>query len=201
MDGHVGMHSTPGHGSRFWAELPLPQTDAPVIDPRMEAQDIERLAGLRVLLVEDNPVNMMIGVAMLEQWGIEVTQAVDGAEGVAAVERACAAQRPFHVVLMDVQMPRLSGHEAARRLRKLHPKEKLPIIALTAAALVSEREEALAAGMNDFSDQADRCASAEAGADPRGGVITSRVIPAQAEIHVLRPQPPAQPSRTTTRSA
>lgn len=150
MEGHVGMRSMPGQGSHFWAEVPLPVTDAPVVDPRMEAQDIERLAGLRVLLVEDNAVNMMIGVAMLEQWGVEVTQACDGAEGVAAVERAHAAQRPFHVVLMDVQMPRLSGHEAARRLRLTHSAQALPIIALTAAALVSEREEALAAGMNDF---------------------------------------------------
>ncbi|HEX3141192.1 MAG TPA: response regulator, partial [Rhizobacter sp.] len=134
----------------FWVELPLPLTDAPVLDPRMEAQDTERLAGMRVLLVEDNTVNMMIGVAMLEQWGVEVTQAVDGMEGVAAVERACAQARPFHAVLMDVQMPRLSGHEAARRLRLRHSAAQLPIIALTAAALVSEREEALAAGMNDF---------------------------------------------------
>jgi PAS domain S-box-containing protein len=150
MDGRVGMQSNPGQGSRFWAEVPLPVTDAPAIDPRMEAQDIERLVGMRVLLVEDNAVNMMIGVAMLEQWGVEVTQACDGEDGVAAVERAHAAQRPFHVVLMDVQMPRLSGHEAARRLRKTHSAQALPIIALTAAALVSEREEALAAGMNDF---------------------------------------------------
>ncbi len=150
MEGRVGMHSTPGRGSHFWAEVPLPVTDAPVIDPRMEAQDIERLEGMRVLLVEDNAVNMMIGVAMLEQWGVEVTQACDGVEGVAAVERAHAAQRPFHVVLMDVQMPRLSGHEAARQLRQTHSAQDLPIIALTAAALVSEREEALAAGMNDF---------------------------------------------------
>jgi len=150
MEGCVGMHSTPGHGSRFWAEVPLPETDAPVIDPHAEAQDIERLAGMRVLMVEDNAVNMMIGVAMLEQWGIEVAQAVDGVEGVAAVERAVAARRPFDAVLMDVQMPRLSGHEAARRLRGVHSAQELPIIALTAAALVSEREEALAAGMNDF---------------------------------------------------
>jgi CheY-like chemotaxis protein len=150
MDGHVGMHSAPGHGSRFWAEVPLPETAAPLIDPHLEAQDIERLAGMRVLMVEDNAVNMMIGVAMLEQWGVEVTQAVDGVEGVAAVERAFAAQRPFDAVLMDVQMPRLSGHEAAKRLRGKHSAEQLPIIALTAAALVSERDEALAAGMNDF---------------------------------------------------
>jgi PAS domain S-box-containing protein len=150
MDGAVGVDSTPGVGSRFWAELPLPETDLPAVDPHAEAEDTQRLEGLRVLLVEDNPVNMMIGVAMLEQWGVEVTQAPDGAEGVAAVARAQAMQRPFHVVLMDVQMPRLSGHEAARQLRCLHGPQELPIIALTAAALVSEREEALASGMNDF---------------------------------------------------
>lgn len=150
MEGEVGMESAPGVGSRFWVELPLPPTDAPVVDPRMEAEDLQRLEGLRVLMVEDNAVNMMIGVAMLEQWGVTVAQAVDGVEGVAAVERACAAGRPFDAVLMDVQMPRLSGHEAARRLRRTHSAATLPIIALTAAALVSEREEALAAGMNDF---------------------------------------------------
>jgi CheY-like chemotaxis protein len=53
-------------------------------------------------------------------------------------------------VLMDVQMPHLSGHEAARHLRREHSAEALPIIALTAAALTSEREEAMASGMNDF---------------------------------------------------
>jgi CheY-like chemotaxis protein len=89
-------------------------------------------------------------VSTLEQWGVDVVQAHDGHEAIAAVERAVRARRPFDVVLMDVQMPHLSGHEAARRLREHHSAEALPIIALTAAALVSEREEALAAGMNDF---------------------------------------------------
>ncbi len=150
MAGTVGVDSTPGAGSRFWAELPLPQAQPSDIDPRIEVRDANRLLGMRVLLVEDNPVNMMIAVAMLEQWGVSVTQATDGSEGVCAVERASAAGRPFHLVLMDVQMPVLSGHEAARQLRATYPPEDLPIVALTAAALVSEREEALAAGMNDF---------------------------------------------------
>jgi PAS domain S-box-containing protein len=148
MEGCVGVQSTLGEGSHFWAELPLPVTEAPVVDA--EVADGEHLRGMRVLLVEDNAVNMMIGVAMLESWGVAVEQAGDGLEAIAAVERASAAQRPFEAVLMDVQMPRLSGHEAARRLRERHGFERLPIIALTAAALVSERDEALAAGMNDF---------------------------------------------------
>jgi len=66
------------------------------------------------------------------------------------VERSVSAGRPFDAVLMDVQMPGMSGHEATRRLRKRWTKAQLPIIALTAAALVSEREQAMASGMNDF---------------------------------------------------
>jgi len=91
---------------------------------------------------------MMIAVAMLENWGVEVTQAGDGAQACQAVDRAVAQDRPFDLVLMDVQMPVMSGHEAARALRAAG--HRLPIIALTAAALVTEREEALAAGMDDF---------------------------------------------------
>ena len=68
----------------------------------------------------------------------------------AAIHAAADEGQPFDVVLMDVQMPVMGGHEAAREVRKRFPAAQLPIIALTAAALVSEREEALAAGMNDF---------------------------------------------------
>jgi len=150
MGGRIGVDSRIGEGSRFWAELPMPETEASDTLADDEAQDVARLSGIHVLLVEDNPVNMLIGVSTLEQWGVDVVQAHDGHEAIAAVDRAVRARRPFDVVLMDVQMPHLSGHEAARRLREHHSAEALPIIALTAAALVSEREEALAAGMNDF---------------------------------------------------
>jgi CheY-like chemotaxis protein len=66
------------------------------------------------------------------------------------VHAAVHAGDPFDAVLMDVQMPVMSGHEAARELRCHYPPQKLPIIALTAAALISERDEALACGMDDF---------------------------------------------------
>jgi CheY-like chemotaxis protein len=105
---------------------------------------------MRVLMVEDNAVNMLIAVAMLQSWGVQVTQAHDGREALAAVEASLAEDRPFHVVLMDVQMPEMSGHEATRALRRLESGQSLPIVALTAAALVTEREEALSAGMDDF---------------------------------------------------
>ncbi|MBV8500680.1 MAG: PAS domain S-box protein [Paucibacter sp.] len=153
MKGEVGVRSVLGEGASFWAELPLP-TAAPLrpvsaLEPGPSAPAKE-LRGLRVLMVEDHPVNMMIAVAQLEQWGVVVGQAHDGRQAIEAVMRAADTGRPFDAVLMDVQMPVMGGHQTARELRKRFGPRELPIVALTAAALVSEREEALAAGMNDF---------------------------------------------------
>jgi PAS domain S-box-containing protein len=156
MDGTVGVDSGQGAGSIFWAEVPLPPATLGPGHPRPDADGDRALAGRRVLMAEDNPVNMLIATAMLERWGVEVVQAEDGRQAVAAVQQAQAEGRPFDAVLMDVQMPVMSGHEATRLLRQMQRDGRLggvgalPIIALTAAALVSEREEALGAGMNDF---------------------------------------------------
>ena len=150
MGGEVGLHSTPGEGSTFWAELPLQAAEPAQALASTEASDIDRLVGARVLLVEDNPVNMMIVVAMLEHWGVRVAQAHDGKMAVEAVHAANSQGDPFDAVLMDVQMPVMSGHEAARELRRHYAAHRLPILALTAAALVSERDDAMRAGMNDF---------------------------------------------------
>jgi PAS domain S-box-containing protein len=150
MGGRVGMTSQPGRGSCFHAELPLPAHHEPLRHSAHGGLDDELLSGASVLLVEDNPVNMMIGVALLEQWGVAVTQAADGAEALAAVAQTSARGRPFQAVLMDVQMPGMSGYEVTQALRERYTKRQLPVIALTAAALVSERERAAAVGMNDF---------------------------------------------------
>ena len=148
MEGSVGLTSTPGVGSCFWVELLLPAAPAQIGRP--EATASARLRGMRVLVAEDNPVNTLIAVAMLEQWGVRVTEAADGAQALAAVARAQRAGTPFDAVLMDVQMPVMSGYEATRRLREQYDAEALPIIALTAAALTSERDRALAVGMSAF---------------------------------------------------
>jgi PAS domain S-box-containing protein len=150
MGGTVGLQSTPGYGSVFWAELPLPGSAPPPRPASTEASDVARLRGARVLMAEDNPVNMMIAVAMLEHWGLRVAQAADGRAAVDAVLAAARDGEPFDLVVMDVQMPIMGGHEAARELRRHFDAATLPILALTAAALVSERDEALAAGMNEF---------------------------------------------------
>ena len=150
MGGEVGVHSVPGLGSCFHAELPLPLATADASAPVPAPVDPASLANLRVLLVEDNAVNMMIGVALLEDWGVQVTQAVDGLQALARVAEATAADRLFDLVLMDLQMPGMSGYETTERLRQQYNATQLPVIALTAAALVSERERAAATGMTDF---------------------------------------------------
>ena len=150
MGGQVGVESEYGQGSVFWAELDLPAAPTPISTQLREARNNEDLEGLRVLMVEDNPVNMMIAVALLEQWGLEVAQASDGSQAIEAINAAATLGKPFDAVLMDVQMPVMSGHEATRVVRRRFSAAELPIIALTAAALISERDEALAAGMNDF---------------------------------------------------
>ena len=150
MGGQVGVDSQPGQGSCFWAELPLPVARAAALPAVLQAPDVRLLQGRRVLMVEDNPVNMLIAVTMMAGWGLRVAQAEDGIAALAAVQQAFDDGDPFEAVLMDVQMPRMSGHEATRALRKTQAGFHVPIIALTAAALVTERSSALAAGMNDF---------------------------------------------------
>jgi CheY-like chemotaxis protein len=149
MGGEVGVCSGPGRGSCFWAELPLPAA-APEAAQAVAEADPAAAMGAHVLLVDDNAVNMLVAVAQLEQAGLRVGQAADGRQALDAVAAAEAEGDPYDLVLMDLQMPDLSGYEVTAELRRRHSAQALPIVAHTAAALVSERDAALAAGMNDF---------------------------------------------------
>jgi PAS domain S-box-containing protein len=152
MQGEVGVDSEPGRGSLFWAELPLPGTGEASLQSAFGNLESEGspLTGMQVLVVEDNPVNMMIAAALLEQWGVRVTQAANGVEAIERVDEFEAQGGLFDLVLMDMQMPVRGGHETTRMLRERFDARTLPIVALTAAALTSEREAAIEAGMNDF---------------------------------------------------
>ncbi|WP_313953842.1 PAS domain S-box protein [Accumulibacter sp.] len=108
----------------------------------------ERTPSCAVLLVEDNPVNQQVAKGILEHLGHQVTLAEDG---LAAVERLGAGK--FDVVLMDMMMPQMDGVEASRRIRAdelTTGRRRLPIIAMTANAMKGDREECLAAGMDDY---------------------------------------------------
>jgi PAS domain S-box-containing protein len=148
MKGEVGVDSEPGRGSTFWTLLPLPAAAMP--EPAAAADAGDELAGMRVLLVEDNEVNLLIAEAMLHAWGVSVEQARDGRAAIDAIERAFERGAPFDAVLMDVQMPVMSGFEATAALRQRYDKRQLPIIALTAAVLAAEQDQGASLGMNGF---------------------------------------------------
>ncbi|SFX43111.1 PAS domain-containing protein [Marinospirillum alkaliphilum] len=96
----------------------------------------------RLLLVEDNPINQEVAQAQLQQMGMEVVLAENGAEALTRL-----SQQTFDLVLMDIQMPVMDGYEATRQLRQAG--HTLPVIALTAAAMIEDQQKALASGMND----------------------------------------------------
>ena len=108
------------------------------------AKRIEGLKGVKVLLVEDNPINQEVAVEFLNDVGIEVEVAGNGREGVEA-----ALTKPFDLILMDVQMPEMDGLEATQIIRQQIDARTLPIVAMTAHAMKKDQEKSLKAGMND----------------------------------------------------
>ncbi|MFZ5443981.1 MAG: ATP-binding protein [Myxococcota bacterium] len=146
MGGDVSVRSTLGVGSVFTLEVPLPDAQVPVTDATTSAAKPEGLVGkgLRVLLVDDNVINLKVAQRLLARAGCEVTSAGNGEEAV-----ALATRQPFDLIYMDCQMPVLDGWEATRRLRAHPATAQTPIVALTASAMESEVLACLEAGMNE----------------------------------------------------
>jgi signal transduction histidine kinase/CheY-like chemotaxis protein len=146
MGGTVGCSSQLGVGSTFWAQIPfqfLP-ADLPT-EPLGTTANYPSLNGLRVLLAEDSIVNQKLTMTWLDRFGANATLARNGEEAVALF-----ATHPFDLILMDCHMPALDGYQATAAIRATPKGSEVPIIALTANALVGERENCLAKGMNDF---------------------------------------------------
>jgi signal transduction histidine kinase/CheY-like chemotaxis protein len=149
MGGRIEVTSRVGAGSNFWFTLFLPL--APEMPPRPVDSDFAGLDGPDhlegvVMLVEDNEVNRLIGTEMLRSFGLDVKVAYDGAQALQMLE-----QHRVDLVLMDIGMPVLDGHEATRQLRERETRLKLPrvpVVALTAYAFESDAAKALDAGMD-----------------------------------------------------
>jgi CheY-like chemotaxis protein len=148
MGGELTVASVRGQGSTFRFALALeaaPVTAAMPLDVLEDESTIERLKG-RVLLVEDNLVNQIVGVAMLESLGLDVVATSNGEEALAKM-----AEMPFELVLMDCHMPVMDGYEATRRIREAErcgDRRRMPIVALTANAFRSDVDRCLSVGMD-----------------------------------------------------
>ncbi|HJL41675.1 MAG TPA: ATP-binding protein [Myxococcales bacterium LLY-WYZ-16_1] len=145
MAGQLEMQSQVGQGTTFRVRLPLARTRADGDETADTSVTGELKSGLRVLVVEDNPVNVKVVRLMLERLGIRPEVARDGAEGLEKLE-----ENRFDVVLMDLHMPRVDGLTATRKLRERCSAEQPWVIALTASAFEENRRACQEAGFDDF---------------------------------------------------
>jgi signal transduction histidine kinase/CheY-like chemotaxis protein len=200
LGGDISVESRLGAGSVFTVELPVRVAvaggeeiaAAPPPEPR------KNYTGLTILLVEDDPINTTVCKGILNRMGNTVSTAADGIEAMDALK-----QQRFDLVVMDVMMPRMDGLTATRKIRAtVAPYAHIPIIALTADALIEDRERAFAAGMDGYTtkpvsrehlqaaiDEVMAKAGVEPAALPREGdnvvdLVTSRYADGQGEAAV-----------------
>jgi signal transduction histidine kinase/CheY-like chemotaxis protein len=150
MGGQIEVDSVVGKGSCFHFQIAVTEAEAiaePVRSSFVDARfSVEPPKALHILLAEDNPVNRKLAIRILEKWGHTVVAVTNGREAVTQ-----AGRERYDVILMDISMPEMDGLEATAILRsKYRNEERIPIIAMTAHALLGDREMCLRAGMDGY---------------------------------------------------
>ena len=153
MGGEIGVESVPGQGSTFWFTIRCARGDPQAVDEEIstgakieQADPSAQHQSLRILVAEDNQVNQMVLKAILGKTNHRVDMVNNGIEAVAAVMRC-----KYDLILMDVQMPEMDGVTATKKIRDLPGDDRdIPIIAVTANAMLGDREKYLDAGMTDY---------------------------------------------------
>lgn len=145
MNGSIQVESVPQEGSEFIFTIKLQQASHSAIPAIKEHESAEEsFKGAKILVTEDNPVNLQLITAILKRLGCQIDTATHGQEAIAKLK-----QNSYDIVLMDMQMPVMGGIEATRAIRReINP--HIPIIGLTADVMKEDEEAALAAGMNDY---------------------------------------------------
>lgn len=151
MGGTIQVESTQGVGTKFTVDLTLmlaPREEVYSSPEALAEAEHAKLRGRRILLAEDNDLNAEIAIALLGEEGLLIERAADGEE--CCTMLAQAPEGYYDLILMDIQMPRMNGYEAAAKIRGMADVKKagIPIIAMTANAFAEDRQAALDAGMN-----------------------------------------------------
>ncbi|MEA1897232.1 MAG: PAS domain S-box protein [Bacteroidota bacterium] len=146
--GEIHVSSVPNKGSTFSFTIPFKKSKFKEVKiTKTIDHDNKSLAGLKILIVEDNQINRLVARKFLENWDVKVDEAENGKVSLGMVEK-----NSYDLVLMDLQMPEMDGFEATRIIKTMHKKKykNLPVIALTASILIEVKEKIEEAGLDDF---------------------------------------------------
>ena len=150
MGGTITVDSRKGVGTTFTVEIPMELTNAEKVEKTKPLVQHNDLKGIKVLLAEDNDLNAELATILLEDLGMTVTRAADGQEVVDLFAEYPAGT--YDIILMDIMMPKMDGHQAAKAIRAMYADrsdaEEIPIIALSANAFSEDVQASLDAGMN-----------------------------------------------------